>query len=97
VTTHYRPGTLTKVQLKELNVKQAEIDQYVRAKVLDWGVSAATICGNMGMDNRERRATSFWNKFQAVFWQRWHALREEQHQDAPEDTGKSFHILSKGS
>ncbi|KIJ30219.1 hypothetical protein M422DRAFT_268271 [Sphaerobolus stellatus SS14] len=75
VTTQHpacRPGALTKEQLRILRAKHAEFDAWVDARAREWEVTPISIWVNMGMHDREKRATSFWNKFQSVFWHRIH-------------------------
>ncbi|KIJ48907.1 hypothetical protein M422DRAFT_247277 [Sphaerobolus stellatus SS14] len=67
-----RPGGLAKEEMRILREKHAELDAWVEEKAWEWHVNPISIYVNMGFDNRERRATSFWNKFQAVFWHRVH-------------------------
>jgi len=59
-----------------LRAKQQEFDDFVRSIAREWHVNTITITGNMGMDNREKQATSFWNKFQSVFWERIHTGKD---------------------
>ncbi|KIJ28459.1 hypothetical protein M422DRAFT_270233 [Sphaerobolus stellatus SS14] len=63
-----RPGTLTKGQLGILRDQQAIWDTWILDTARAWKVNPITITTNMGVDHREQRTTSFWNKFQAVFW-----------------------------
>ncbi|KIJ24540.1 hypothetical protein M422DRAFT_274646 [Sphaerobolus stellatus SS14] len=65
-----RPGTLTQEQLQLLRDKMMELERWILEMANLWNVSPITITTNMGIDNRERRATNFWNVFQAVFWHR---------------------------
>ncbi|KIJ40047.1 hypothetical protein M422DRAFT_32442 [Sphaerobolus stellatus SS14] len=81
--TIVRAGTLNQEQLRELHDQQAIWDEWVMDKARQWKVNPITIMTNMGADHREQRMTSFWNKFQAVFWDEigntdWEEIKREQ-------------------
>ncbi|KIJ30562.1 hypothetical protein M422DRAFT_267906 [Sphaerobolus stellatus SS14] len=77
-----RPGNLSKEQLHILRDQQALWDKWINDRAREWKVKPITITANMGVDHREQRTTSFWNKFQAVFWDEvgeedWAQIRAE--------------------
>lgn len=63
-----RPGPLTKSQLQELRDLHNEWTKTITRKAEEYNVSRLTITTNMGIDNREKRKMSLWNKWQALYW-----------------------------
>jgi hypothetical protein len=47
-----------------------DLKTWVGETATEWGKDSATLWENMGIDNPERRGTSFWNIFQNVWWSR---------------------------
>ncbi|KIJ32567.1 hypothetical protein M422DRAFT_265584 [Sphaerobolus stellatus SS14] len=90
-----RPGALTKEQLRMLRDKHTELDAWVESRARDWRVTPITIYVNMGLDNREKRATSFWNKFQSVFWHHVHNPKEGEPLLLPKDFDDSDGIIPR--
>ncbi|KIJ42043.1 hypothetical protein M422DRAFT_68066 [Sphaerobolus stellatus SS14] len=73
-----RSGDLTHEQLAHVREMGERHAQDVVDLANKFGVGPYTITRNMGHDERERRATSFWNKFQLVFWRREHEVVETE-------------------
>jgi hypothetical protein len=65
-----RPGALSHAQLEMLQAKSEELRTWIGETAKEFHVSRATISTNMGLHEPERRITSFWNKFQTVYYAR---------------------------
>ncbi|KIJ37662.1 hypothetical protein M422DRAFT_259760 [Sphaerobolus stellatus SS14] len=93
-----RPGALSKDQLTELRDKGLELEAWIEAKAREFGITPLTIYINMGLDDREKRVTSFWNKFQNVFWNRVHEpdlLKDSDHKkDGGGDEGSTGEVAA---
>jgi hypothetical protein len=89
-----RPGALSHAQLEILQAKAEEIRNWITETAKAFHVSRATISVNMGLDRRERRATSFWNKFQTVHYARLaESLALKQTENG--DEAMELHVPSK--
>ena len=90
-----RPGPLTKVEMAELAAKQEEFDKWVADTVRRMRVSRRTITVNMGIDNREQRATFTWNKFQVLYWyDNKYGVEDTPSEEELPDHGNAYRVFT---
>ncbi|KIJ30955.1 hypothetical protein M422DRAFT_267476 [Sphaerobolus stellatus SS14] len=73
-----RPGELSKEGVLRAQALGEKHAKEIAELAEELHASSYTVHCNMGYDERESRITSFWNKFQAVFWVKEHDKVEEE-------------------